>query len=470
MASLVLENYLDSAISVPCHDITTLEDCSKILTKEYAFKVMSFNIRSLQKNFDEFYVALKRLDIKSDVIVLTECHLGTCSTVRSIPGYVHFATSNIMNQAGGVVIYVKEELNANSMEPEISNADCLAVNIANSFQILGIYRSPSKTNIDGFLKSLESFIHTCHDKSKIVLVGDINIDITKYNPKSDEYLCLAAELGLKPVISLITRPITKSCLDHIFVGSTTNAIGIVCATGITDHNIVISGIVTNTIKSKPRKTITKIDYESLISDLKNTDWSEVLNATDVSSAAKKFTNTIVDAKARHTKTITVSRSKLILKDWITPGLMRCMKHRDYLHMQYRLNPKNIVIEQSYKRYRNFLQDLLKRLKTEYNQERLQANSHDPKRLWNTISSICEFDRKKTQNPELLTIKETPTQSLSVTNEFFSSIGLDLADKILKRLNTTEASLAKDIQLKSPLNSFFMYPTDVAEVMSIIKKS
>lgn len=50
--------------------------------------------------------------------------------------------------------------------------------------------------------------------------------------------------------------------------------------------------------------------------------------------------------------VTVSRSKLNLKPWVTPNLTRCMRHRDRLHMRVKANPMDSVINLIYTRYRN----------------------------------------------------------------------------------------------------------------------
>lgn len=79
-----LEDDLDS-IKVDCRLVDELETCKTYFTPDHNFKLCSLNIRSIGCNFDKFLVALRRLDIVYDVIVLSECWLNsTYSTTAGI--------------------------------------------------------------------------------------------------------------------------------------------------------------------------------------------------------------------------------------------------------------------------------------------------------------------------------------------------------------------------------------------------
>ncbi|KOB67646.1 Uncharacterized protein OBRU01_19381, partial [Operophtera brumata] len=210
-----------------------------------------------------------------DVIILTECHLGTCPLIRSLPNYRHYGSSQINNQAGGVVAYVRADWNATVSEPALCNADSILVELPNSKSILGIYRSPSFGNINQFLLSLDSIVK-----------GDLNINtLNNYcqHPQADEYLCFVAQLGLQNLINVPTRG--PSCLDHILADFQSQAVGLVC----------------------------KVD---------NFHWEDLLEGSDVSVAACNLSSRLKVLVEKHSKHVSVSRRKTKLKDWITPGLIR----------------------------------------------------------------------------------------------------------------------------------------------------
>lgn len=75
-----------------------------------------------------------------------------------------------------------------------------------------------------------------------------------------------------------------------------------------------------------------------------------------------------------------------------------------------------------------------------------------------------------KNSDLLQLESSPSKSLNKVNSFFSSIGKKLAEVTLNRLAVSEAELARTNQGKnSPLSSFFLRPTDIHEIASLIKQ-
>ncbi|XP_052755871.1 uncharacterized protein LOC128201816 [Galleria mellonella] len=415
------------------------------------------------------------LPIKADVqkIFINErltsekqCHLGVCSIIRSIPGYSSFYSRNINNQAGGVVVYIKEEWRVQVFEPDIEDADCLALTFPNHRTVLGIYRSPSFRNIDNFCNSLESYIVNNSRDSEVMLIGDLNVDILKNGDDVTKYLCLTASFGLKPAINVPTRGV--ACLDHIFLGSKVTGVGAVCKTSITDHEMVMVGISETPRISRRKRLVRKLNFEAFESDLNETDWSDVLSSGNATDAAEKYMKKLHVMTVKHTKLLKVSRSKYALNEWVTPGLIKCMRHRDALHLQAKKEPNNLIIQVTYKRYRNFLTDLLKKLKIQYNGKNLETNKNNPRKLWKTIKDICELKIQMKNSIDLLHIKNNPVESLSECNKYFSSIGQNLASKILKDINKSEQDLARAVSnVRGSAGSFFMTPTDTYEVRTII---
>jgi len=68
-------------------------------------------------------------------------------------------------------------------------------------------------------------------------LGDINIDLRKPSKIKEDYSLMMAQFGFLPLIKNITRPTSKTCIDHIFLKtkSFNNLLPIVVHTNITDH-------------------------------------------------------------------------------------------------------------------------------------------------------------------------------------------------------------------------------------------
>lgn len=454
-----------------CTVVDQLEICESML-KGFRLNILTYNIRSISHNFDQFLLILNRINIKFDVIVLTECWLQEGTIVGLLDGYTSYRSRKFINKAGGVVIYVRSSWNAVMDEPsEIRDANCITIDIPNKLTVLGIYRSPSFKDTSNFLNSLDTTLQNLTSNKCLVLAGDINIDIMpEVNSHSQsEYLCLTAEHGLVPAINKPTR--LNSCLDHIFVNNKVTSEGVVCTTATTDHDLAMVGLsVSHPNKKNLSRLVQRVNYNAIEEELKAVDWSDVLQSTVASEAANYFTNILSKTIEKHTEIIKVSRSKYNLKPWITPGLLRCMRHRDALHAKARKHPSNPILQVTYKRYRNFFINLLHKLKHEYERSNLLENTGNPKRLWATINNICHAQKQNSSATELLTTHNTTADSLNSCNDYFSTVGKNLANITLQRLGKTEEELASEIPMANVhAQSLFMLPTDEHEVGKIIKR-
>ncbi|KAJ0176374.1 hypothetical protein K1T71_007553 [Dendrolimus kikuchii] len=225
--------------------------------------------------------------------------------------------------------------------------------------------------------------------------------------------------------------------------------------------------------SKPKscdRKIQKINYKAIATELHEADWSKCLNAHDVNVAVDDFYNILFPVIDRHTTTKCISRSQFVLKPWITPGLVRCMKHRDKLHLDHKKDPNDIVRKSTYHRYKNFCNNLLRKLKRDYEKNQLENNKQNPKKLWKSIQAVIGNHSKHSPATELLNNNSSSSELINNCNEYFSTIGSQLADKLLKKLNKTERQLARNLNNKlftSPVQSFFMTPTDEVEVGKLI---
>lgn len=474
MANNNLELQIDSFLDIQCKKFETPELCRSVLTSNYNFKLIAFNVRSINKNFDAFLVCLHRMSVQFDVIILTECWLNETTIIDGIPGYTPHHTKNNINKNGGVVAYIKNSWNATTSELHFDEASCLAIEIPNHATILGIYRSPSfnnVSNIDLFLQSLDTTLKLFRDRKNIIMAGDLNIDILqsetrRINPT--EYLCLLAEHDLIPAITIPTR--LNACLDHIFIKSNSRSIGGVCNTELTDHKTVLIGFEYKKAKANISRIKPIINYEGIAKELESVDWTPVFESTDVNHAAESFTDTLTKTVVSNTKHKKVSKSKFTIQPWITPGLMRCMRHRDRLHSKLRRFPKDEVLRLTFCRYRNFCNELLKKLKISYESSQLEANSKNPKGLWNTIRNICNFQTKNTQALDLITAGNDPVDALNECNTYFATVGQNLASTIMENSgNTEEASIRKTKLNNITPNSFFMQPTDAIELDGIIRQ-
>lgn len=178
--------------------------------------------------------------------------------------------------------------------------------------------------------------------SRVIVTGDININILDCIFDLNEYSCLLAKLGFLPAITKPTR--LDSCL--VFIRSKVDcAVGLVVGLAIIDHDLIILGLANLITITNHNRYKTTTDHSTVVNDLRAADWTFVMLALHNNKYTKRL-----------------NRSTFILKRWITKGILRCMVHRDKLHLDFRQHPDDPIRKGVYHRYRNFLINLLYSLK------------------------------------------------------------------------------------------------------------
>lgn len=92
---------------------------------------------------------------------------------------------------------------------------------------------------------------------------------------------------------------------------------------------------------------------------------------------------IAESFDENTKAIIIPKSKRILKPCITPGILRCIRNINKMQLKLRTDPHNDTLKISFKRYRNYCNKLIKKLKRSYDRKQLENNLKKPKSLWNS---------------------------------------------------------------------------------------
>lgn len=447
------------------------ESCKRILTSTsnaHSFKIMTQNIRSISCNFNNFNALLARININCEVYVLTESWNSVTSTFPYFPGYDIHYTKNNRNQNDGLVIFTKNGLICTVEEPIMNDASCLIVKVKPDTLVIALYRSPSNRNIAPFIDSLDKLLLLYKTYKNIVITGDINIDIKSNNedPNSNDYLNLLVSHGILAGHTYPTRE--ANCLDHAMIKSKNPVSVLVLNAPLTDHAAVITCIEL-VVEKYPHRDFykTKVNYEGILEDLKSFNFEGILKSSEANWAADKLVNLLSHFLSKHSLRVLVPRRLRCLKPWITPGLIRCMRNRDRMYLKCKTEPNNVILEVTYKRYKNFCNDLLKRLKRIYERSELKKHAKNPKKTWETITSIVHTRKQKSIPKELLRIADSPQKSIDDINVFFSNVGRSLANKILNDNDTNNQYQNSTTTIPSLVNSMVMLEADDQEIESII---
>lgn len=428
-----------------------------------SFNVLHTNIRSVNCNFNHLMTLLARINTQCDVIILSECWLSKITGIPALEGYISYKSKHI-NQNDGVIMYVKSDIEHIIIEPTLHDANCLIMKSSTELAIVGAYRSPSSKNIENFIDSLDQILESLSSFKTVTLIGDLNINIgTNTNDSiTDTYLNTLASHGLLAAHTLPTRE--SACLDHVMLRSNKSSTSIILDSPITDHAPTLLCSEATTYYCRRSDFMSRIDIPSVVSELSKTNFTTVFKATDANTAATELVSIITNTIAIHSKVIKIPNRKRCIKPWMTPGLLRCVKHRDNLHRKALSSPKDSVAQVIYTRYRNYCNNLLKTLKTEYDKNEISKNKGNTKGLWETIKNIVNLNKVSMPPVELLKLSDDEVKSLDQVNDFFANVGSCLASKISQ--DDTD-STPRVVTTNMPLSSMSLLDTDEAEVDNII---
>ena len=422
--------------------LCSADDCNSLVPVSH-LKILSQNIRSINANFLGLVTLLERIKIPCEIIVLSECWLSCNDVIPILTGYNYFKTLISYNQNDGVVVYLHESLpNIKVREPNVTEFNCLLITSGTDFAVISIYRPFTFKDPSKFLTDLDILLSELKSYSNIFIIGDINIDIAASNLSSYamDYLELLAHHGLFPGHNIPTHGTT--CLDHTML-KTYSAKALVLETTVTDHYaILLAPFLSNNTTSLPR-FYNKLDEDKLSLDLTNVNLDSICDTNDPNLATKYLIERIRQLISNNSKTVYIPRRRRLIKAWITTGILRCMRHRDNLHKKLKKDPQNQVLKISYKRYRNFCTNLLRKAKIDYEKLEFTKAGKNSKKVWNVVKNITNIGKPQSSANYLLQLKEDKSESIDAINYYFANIGRHLSEKILSYCD--------------PLNHFHLLP-------------
>lgn len=291
------------------------------VNQDNSLKIIHLNIRSLNKNIDNLKQLLSVLNMNFDVIVLSEIWAYNLDFyTKYLDGFSFFYAKPLNSNIGGVGIFVKSFISV------IERADIVFNNSANihveskwleisvnneKFLIGGLYRHPNNV-IKLFTDELEHLLTRLKDKNMpVILVGDLNIDLLKFNDNKDvnDYLNMIISTGLKPYIVSPTRvtEFSSTLIDHIYadfqLNSTVNTDSILSGTiltDITDHYatyliISLEKSTSGQLNKNMRRIFSSKNFLNFYNKLCTENWNSIYLLNDPNVAFSKFYETFISS-------------------------------------------------------------------------------------------------------------------------------------------------------------------------------
>lgn len=372
--------------------------------------IAHLNVRSVRKNFTEIITKLRDALIHLDVLIFTEINLKKdLVSMYQLPGFEMFAACRENRRGGGILMYVHEDHVFQRESTFFTSCESLAgiVQVRGvRLQLLAVYRPPTsvkaQSKVPVFVRELASVVNSVPRDRDLVIIGDININtLIKRHTDTVLYEDTLSECGLLNTIFGVTREeirdsrLIVSCLDHILVRQNKlyNFKSNIVRCGTSDHHLVYIGLSINSIRQQVKKTKLIFDNSSIKQDLKNTDWSELLQFQCPLLMYEKICKIFEVVYNENIKSIKIRNNKLDACPWLTKDIRNCIIHKDNLYKQWRSCPNDMAKRLEYTRYRNKTFKLLNKSKNLHRKELLKQCKGNSKKVWEHINNWLGRNKK-----------------------------------------------------------------------------
>ena len=439
---------------------------------------------------------LSKLNHNFDFLGISETRLKSPieNTSLSIKGFKPFDTPAV-SSVGGTALFISESLtskprkdlskiiSSNSGNLESTFAEIILKNRKN--YIIGcIYKHPL-FKIDLFNEQylLPLLKKACKENKNLILLGDFNIDLLSCNTEisHSKFLDTLGAYQILPSITLPTRvtDTSSTLIDNIFTSTTDcSSISGNLTVALSDH--LPQFLILNTPKSKLkphlpfRRDWSKFRANTFKHEFDSIDWKGLIDIDkgDVESSFNSFDTSFALLYDKHVplKQITRREAGLLLKPWISKGILTSMKIRDDLFCDYLntdLPDLKAFLRGRYKFYRNRIVSLCRLSKKLHYSKFFLHNSGNLRKLWQGVREIISSSSSSSCISLNIddTLSSNPKEVSETFNDFFTTIAGNIRSKIpFTRHHFSE--WLKD-ENRNP-NSFFMVPTTPDEVSAVLK--
>ena len=422
--------------------------------------ILSFNIRSLLKNIDEFRIFLNQLPIQFSIICLQETWAKdeveeNFDSRFEINGYnCYHVPRGDKKIGGGLCVYVKHGLNIKERpDLKLTESDIEAQFIevvmkkSKNIMIGNLYRPP-RGKMGVFNKKIIKFMKTDAKSKNLYLCGDMNLNMfnCETDPKVRKYINNIKQHFFMPAITKATRVTMRkaTCIDNILfnVNFNKNINSGIFEVKISDHFpifLLIEGaleddtIHNNDLIKIVKPVINDQNISMFEQKIKDFNWD---SATKSQDANESYDNFISDITKIYDECFPVQtqylKQKSIVNKWMTKGLLKASKRKQKLYKKF-LKCKSRSNEKAYKNYAKIFDKLLQRAKKLHYTGLIKKHEGNIKKLWSTMKEIISKNKENIKNPNFLQVNGRDLwekrKIAEEFNKFFVNVGPDLASKV-----------------------------------------
>jgi hypothetical protein len=451
-------------------------------TVKNKFNVLHINIRSCSQNFNQFLCYLLGLDIKYDIVVISETWIiSENENLFNIPGYMFCSQNRDIGRGGGLRIYFLSNLVCNKID-ELSivseTHESLFVKITeiNRFTyIIGAFYRPPRCKVTSFNNYIENILYTNEEilSSKCILLGDFNINLIKEQEKQliSNFVDVMTEGGFSQLVNNPTRcesGIPVTLIDHIWINFSETTECSVLDYLIADHLPIQMSIACNrsvhtrTLKKKFRQ-YSRENFVAFDNDKIELFGSYNIMSSDVNVEMNKFVKWIMLVVNKYfpynVKNLSEKRMNM---PWLNREAIDFInfKHKLFIKTKRKLVPYSL-----FKAYSALLKILIERLKRNYFKRKFLSNKGDSKLIWKSINDVLGRACKVSNVQRIIASNDIELTSPDLIAKEFNIYFNSIANITQSRLDNPK----KNYENLVPINntSMFLIPTTPGEVLKTI---
>ena len=481
-----------SVYDIDCKYYTEADFNLAIKDIKGSLSVFHMNIRKLGKHRGDLLAFLSCINLKFDVIILTEVGKdSSCYIENLFDEYISGYDLPKNNDYGGVAILVK-----NKLSPSIRNdlkmkksCDCTKCNFENTWMeftyqgrivtVGGMYRHPGGV-IPHFTKDLDTTLVKIDNNNISILGGDTNIDLIHANTNNVDYATTLAAHNYIPYITRPTRITSHSAtlIDHLFLKVSPRDIDKSVLSGnffcdISDHlpNFLVLPWDQSTHKNTDKKKVRIYSESNILKFIHHifyVPWSQELNTFDnVNSMCSHFMSKINHFFCSSFPLTEISKKRSKDKPWITQDLRKQIQNKNKLYRKKLTNPTE-ENETLYKESKRAVEIMIKTVQEKYYQDILNNKRNSVKAIWDEFGPILGKQKKKIKKIKKLHYKGKlmvgDDEIAKSMNENFCNIGPNLAAKI----DQTGVNFNDYLGQQNDA-TFFLHPVPESDVLEELLK-
>ena len=464
------------------HTADEKTDCTIEIRTKSSIKIENKKFR--------FICTLSSFNFSFDCICLTEVHNTNLEHFSSLlNGYKFHPVPSQRGNVGGVCVYVKNDLKFNVLINFTLTCESPCENLwftlskNNSETIVSlIYRHPDG-NINEFCEKLELSLEKLaqHPFSKAILIGDLNIDLLKYDDSKHKnvktYLELLVSHGFLPQTVLPSRVTSHSAtlIDHVFMYEKRPSDQIIAGNLVTDISDHFASVLMLSKITAGKQTLPKIRFFSernrakFKESLQRIDWNDFQQCQDSKTCAEIFSEKISRCFNDCFPLKTIPKKRIKDKPWVSKGLRKCIRKKNKLY-KLSLLRKDQSSTEKYKTYKNILTNCLRQAEANYFDNILKDKANAVFRMWALLGPMLNPKKNKTScniSKIVDKSKRTFTSDADIANSlnnFFCNVGSTISSKV----STTDTHFSKFLVNQNEC-SFFLTKVTRQEVLNEISR-